>query len=154
MACEIEHKYLVNNTLYRDMAVKSVLIFQGYLSRNPDCVVRIRIAGESAFLTIKGRNYSSGADSGLCDTRPEFEYPIPVHDAKAMLKMAEGSIIEKIRYIVPFEGFFWEVDEFQGSHEGLTTAEIELSYSGQIYSLPPFAGENVTGNPKYYNSNL
>lgn len=86
--------------------------------------------------------------------RPEFEYKIPANDAKEMLKMKGGSVIEKTRYIVPFKGFIWEVDEFHGCRNGLTIAEIELQSPDQTYALPPFVGDNVTGDPKYYNSNL
>lgn len=154
MAYEIEHKYLVVNTRYLSMAQSSRSICQGYLSRNPDCVVRVRIADDKGFITVKGRNFSDNADDTKQATRKEFEYNVPLEDAREMLKLCEGNCIAKTRYIVPFEGYIWEVDEFHGSREGLTIAEIELTSSDEKYPLPPFVGKEVTGNPEYYNSNL
>ena len=88
------------------------------------------------------------------DTRAEFEYPIPIDDAMQLLNMCLPTVIEKTRYLVPFEGHTWEVDEFHGARQGLVVAEIEIGNSNQQYTLPPFVGQNVTGNPDYYNSNL
>lgn len=136
------------------MATKCFHILQGYISRNPNCVVRIRIADDIAFLTVKSHNFSLPHKDSKPDIRHEFEYKIPLDDAKQMIQLSEGTIIDKTRYIIPYKGFIWEVDEFHGANEGLTVAEIELKDSMQNYSLPPFIGENVTGNPKYYNSNL
>ena len=146
MSLEIEHKYLVKNDNYRKMSVKSSHTIQGYLSRMPERTVRIRIKDDIAFLTIKGKN--SGA------VRKEFEYEIPITDAKELISMCEPPVIEKIRHIVPFSSHTWEVDEFLGSRKGLVTAEIELGDPDEIYDIPDFVGENVTGNPIYYNSNL
>lgn len=154
MAYEIEHKYLVINTDYREMAKNSRSITQGYLSRNPECVVRVRIADDKAFLTVKGRNFSRSKKDAKQDIRHEFEYEIPADDARTMLGMTENNTIDKTRFIVPYQGFVWEVDEFHGSLEGLTVAEIELKSPDDKYALPPFVGEEVTGNPAYYNSNL
>ena len=146
MAFETEHKYLVVNSDYEKMATKVISLAQGYLSRDPERTVRIRIADDKAYLTVKGRNHG--------DTRLEFEYEVPVEDARVMLGLCEGRIIRKRRYIVPFEGMVWEVDRFEGELEGLTVAEIELPQSNCKYALPPFVGEEVTGNPAYYNSML
>lgn len=146
MALEIEHKYLVKNDSYLHMAESSSQIYQGYLSREPDRTIRIRIRDNQGYLTVKGRN--SGA------VRLEFEYNIPLQDAKELLGLCIPPILEKIRYIVPFEGNKWEVDEFKGEKQGLVVAEVELNSPDQIYELPPFVGEDVTGNPSYYNSNL
>ena len=146
MALEIEYKYLVKNDSYRLLASESVSIFQGYLSRDPERTVRVRIKGDKGFLTVKGK--SSGA------VRYEFEYEISIDDASKMLGMCIPPILEKIRYIVPFEGHLWEVDEFLGHKRGLVTAEIELMSADEHYLIPDFIGENVTGNPEYYNSNL
>lgn len=146
MALEIEHKYLVVDASYREMATGKVEIRQGYLSRAASCVVRVRIFGDCAFITVKGKTAG--------DTRLEYEYSIPADDAREMLTLCSGNIIAKTRYIVPYEGFTWEVDEFAGHHEGLAIAEIELPSSDTHYQRPPFVGENVTGNPRYYNSNL
>lgn len=146
MALEIEHKYLVKNDSYRNIAVDSVLISQGYLCRESERTVRVRIKGEKGYITVKGKN--TGA------VRMEFEYEIHLDDAKKMLSLCVPPILEKIRYIVPFEGHTWEVDEFLGSRSGLVTAEIELKSADECYAVPSFIGENVTGNPTYYNSNL
>ncbi len=146
MALEIEHKYLVRNTSYKEMDAECVKIRQGYLCKEPARTVRVRTWNDKGFLTIKG--LTTG------DVREEFEYPIPYDDAEKLLSLCNGDILEKIRYIVKYEGFKWEVDEFHGSREGLCLAEIELPTSDTKYKLPPFIGKNVTGDPAYYNSNL
>lgn len=146
MAIEIEHKYLVINDSYKSMATGKVNIKQGYLNRNPDRTVRIRTLGNKGFLTVKGRN------SG--DVRLEFEYEIPWRDAEEILKLAEPGLIEKTRYIVPYEGLLWEVDEFHGNLKGVIVAEVELPDNGKEYKKPPFVGTDITGDPAYYNSNL
>ena len=146
MALEIEHKYLVKNDSFRKLASSSCRISQGYLCREPERTVRVRIKAEKGFITVKGKN--DGA------TRLEFEYEISVDDALKMLGMCVPPVLEKTRYFVPFEGHIWEVDEFHGALEGLVTAEIELSAEDESYAKPPFLGEDVTGNPAYYNSNL
>ena len=145
MGKEIEHKYLVISDVYKKMAKASYKIVQGYLSRDKERVIRIRIIDERAFLTIKGKN------SG--DSRLEYEYEIPVSDAEEILKLCLGKPIEKIRWIVEYSGYKWEIDEFLNPPIG-TIAEIELSNSHYDYCLPPFVGEEVTGNPQYYNSNI
>ena len=146
MAIEIEHKYLVINDSYKTMATGKVAIRQGYLNRNPDRTVRIRTLGNKGFLTVKSRNH--GAE------RLEFEYEIPFHDAEQILSIAEPGIVEKTRYIVPYEGLVWEVDEFHGSLKGVVVAEVELPSVDTAYITPPFIGADITGNPSYYNSNL
>ena len=128
------------------MATGKVNIKQGYLNRNPDRTVRIRTLGNKGFLTVKGRN------SG--DVRLEFEYEIPWHDAEEILKLAEPGLIEKTRYIVPYEDLLWEVDEFHGNLKGVIVAEVELPDNGKEYKKPPFVGSDITGDPAYYNSNL
>lgn len=146
MAKEIEHKYVVINDSYREMSYQKQHIVQGYLCRDVQRTIRLRRKGEKAYLTIKGKN--------IGDTRLEFEYEIGISDFEAMLEMCDGRIIDKTRYLVEFEGYRWEVDEFHKELDGLTVAEIELSESHHDYPLPPFVGEDVTGNPAYYNSNL
>lgn len=146
MALEIEHKYLVISDEYRAMSSESVSIRQGYLNRRPEGTVRVRIKGTKAFLTVKGR--TSG------DTRLEFEYEVPVREAEQMLQMCDGAEIDKTRYLVRYGDHTWEVDEFHGLRQGLVVAEIELDESRHDYRLPPFVGREVTGDPKYYNSNL
>ncbi len=128
------------------MATFARKIAQGYLCRDAQCVVRVRIADDRAFLTVKGDTVK--------DTRPEFEYEIPLSDARAMLHLCSGTVITKTRYVVPYEGHVWEVDEFDGKLQGLVIAEIELEESTHGYMLPPFAGCEVTDNAAYYNSNL
>lgn len=146
MAKEIERKFLVKTTNYRDFANEKHSIKQGYLSTRKEATVRVRINNQSAFITIKG--ISNGA------TRDEWEYSIPESDAVEMLKLSQGVIIEKTRYIVEYEGYVWEVDEFHGVHEGLVIAEIELNDEKETFPIPPFIGEEVTGNVAYYNSTL
>lgn len=146
MAFEIEHKYLVINDSYRQMATGKLDIRQGYLNRNPDRTVRIRTIGNKGFLTVKGRNKG--------EIRLEFEYEIPYEEADEILNMAEPGIVEKTRYIVPYQGLVWEVDEFHGSLLGVVVAEVELPETEMVYEKPPFVGEDITGNAAYYNSNL
>lgn len=143
---EIEHKYLVTSDAYRAMATGRREIIQGYLSTDPERTVRVRIADDKAYLTVKGKN--------IGDTRLEFEYHIPVDDAHSLMKLCVLSPIHKVRWIVPFEGFVWEVDEFLDHLAPLVLAEIELPSSDIAYTLPPFVGENVTHDAQYYNSNL
>lgn len=146
MAKEIEHKYLVRDDSYKSMATGSEEIIQGYIDRTPEHVVRVRRRDERCYLTIKGRN------SG--DTRLEFEYEIPATDFDGLLSLCVGRILRKRRWLVPFGGFLWEVDEYGGDLSGLTVAEIEIPASDANYPLPPFIGRNVTDDPNYYNSNL
>ena len=146
MAKEIERKYLVNSSEYRNCAIASSVIKQGYLSTRKETTIRVRIKDQSAYVTIKG--ISCGA------TRDEWEYPIPLNDAVEMLKMCQGNIIEKERYIVEIDGYTWEIDEFHGTHEGLVVAEIELTDEKETFPIPSFIGEEVTGNVNYYNSTL
>jgi len=145
MAREIERKFLVVSDEYKKGST-GILYRQGYLSRSPDCTVRVRTAGDKAWLTIKGR--SEGA------SRSEFEYQIPYEDAVSLFSLCRSRLIEKIRYLVPYEGMIWEVDEFLGNNHGLVIAEIELDYEDQPFKIPHWAGREVTGDPRYYNSNL
>ena len=145
MAKEIEHKYIVVTDEYKNLAKKKTHIFQGYLSKDPERIVRIRITDNSGFITIKGKTN--------VDTRAEFEYAVPIEDAKQMLKLCAGKAIEKIRWIVEYSGLTWEVDEFVNPPVE-TIAEVELPYSHHDYLLPPFVGREVTGEKKYYNSNI
>ena len=146
MAKEIERTFLVDNDSFREMATKKINIKQGYLSRDPDRTVRVRIAGDKGFLTVKGRNTG-------CE-RLEFEYEVPLADAEQMMFLCSGRVIDKTRYIIPFEGFVWEVDEYHKDLAGLVVTEVELEKPDEVFDLPPFAGREVTGDPKYYNSQL
>ena len=147
MATEIEHKYLVISEEYKSLATKQIHICQGYLSKDKERTVRIRIADDKAFITIKGENAG--------DTRPEYEYSIPLNEAQEILQqLCLTPIIDKTRHIVEYNGNTWEIDEFHGALEGLTLAEIELPLSKYKYDIPPFIGKNVTNDARYYNSNL
>ena len=121
-------------------------MLQGYLSRTPERIVRVRIAGEKGYITVKG--ITKG------DTRLEFEYEISINDARQMLNLCQKPLLEKTRYYIDFKGFTWEVDVYSGHLAPLIIAEIELPTSDTSYSLPPFVGQEVTGDHKYYNSNL
>ena len=146
MAVEIERKFLVNSHEYRNMASACHTIVQGYLSKEPERTVRIRIKDDKGFITVKGKTIGC--------KRLEFEYEIPLDDAKDMLKLCLSPILEKKRYIVNYCGFKWEIDEFEGYLAPLVMAEVELPDESLPLQLPAFIGEEVTGNPKYYNSNL
>jgi len=146
MGIEIERKFLVRGDGWKALA-EGVLLRQGYLSSAPERTVRVRVEGGAAMLTIKGR--STGA------TRSEWEYPIPIADAQALLDaLCERPLVEKKRYRIPFDGMVWEVDEFFGENAGLVVAEIELSAEGQAFSKPDWVGEEVTHDPRYFNSSL
>ncbi|HJV85741.1 MAG TPA: CYTH domain-containing protein [Noviherbaspirillum sp.] len=146
MGLEIERKFLVRNDDWKSMG-KGVLLRQGYLSSAPDRTVRVRIEDDKAMLTIKGRNRGA--------TRTEWEYPVPVVDAQAMLDtLCERPVIEKYRYRISWQGMMWEVDEFLGENAGLVVAEIELESEQQEFARPEWVGEEVTHDPRYFNANL
>jgi len=146
MGIEIERKFLVHGEGWRQQASAQTRFSQGYLSRDPARTVRVRIAGEQAFLTIKGA--TTGA------SRAEFEYGIPLADARQLLAISDGPGVEKIRHLCPHEGMTWEVDEFLGANAGLVVAEIELQSEGQAFGRPAWLGEEVTGDARYVNANL
>lgn len=146
MGIEIEKKFLLTGNGWKKLA-KGTAYRQGYLNSQKERTVRVRIIDSAGFLTIKGA--SVGA------TRMEFEYDIPLDDAKTLLnELCEKPIIEKNRYKIEFAGFIWEVDEFFGENEGLVVAEIELESEDQEFEKPEWVGEEVTGDQRYYNSNL
>lgn len=144
MATEIERKFLVCNDHWRTQ--HGVRYSQGYLNRDRERTVRVRIAGDRGFLTIKGR--SVGA------SRAEFEYEIPLADAQEMLALCDGPLVEKVRHLVPHAGMTWEVDEFLGDNAGLVVAELELNSEDQPFERPDWLGEEVTSDPRYFNSTL
>ncbi|MFC3109417.1 CYTH domain-containing protein [Undibacterium arcticum] len=146
MGVEIERKFLLRGDGWRGLGQR-VLLRQGYLSSDPARVVRVRIEGESAMLTIKGRN--TGASRG------EWEYPIPLADAQVFLDtLCQQPIIEKYRSRIAHAGMVWEVDEFLGANAGLVLAEIELTAEDQPFARPDWVGDEVTDDPRYYNANL
>ena len=147
MGKEIERKFLLANEDWRENA-QGRLFRQGYIiNRKPGQTVRVRTCNNSGFLTIKGKS------QGI--TRLEFEYPIPLADANILLdQLCEQPIVEKIRYLVDFKGFTWEIDEFHGDNAGLLVAEIELEAEDQPFPKPPWIGEEVSGDLRYFNSSL
>ena len=145
MAIEIERKFLVNPTKWIP-SNQGTNIIQAYLGVAPNPTVRVRIAGDKAFLTIKGRSETI--------SRPEFEYEIPVDDAQQMLKLAISNPVEKKRYEVMFENFRWEVDVFSGKNSGLIMAEIELESEFQEFMTPDWLLDEVSADSRYYNSYL
>lgn len=145
MALEIERKFLVNPEKWTPSGTGKQIV-QAYLNVGPQSSVRVRIKGEQAFLTIKGRSETFA--------RPEFEYEIPLEDARELLKLSVTGLIEKIRYAVDFKGFLWEVDVFQGKNSGLLMAEIELEAEAQEFPLPGWVQQEVTGDIRYFNSYL
>lgn len=144
MPVEIERKFLVTGDAWRQG--KAIRIRQGYLSRHKERMVRVRLAGDKAYLAVKGMK--SGA------ARAEYEYEIPVSHAQEMLKLCEGPIIDKMRYLLDWGGLTWEVDAFLGDNAGLIVAEVELDREDQPIELPEWVGEEVTHNPRYFNANL
>ena len=145
MGKEIERKYLVKGEAWKELG-KGVLYRQGYLNSLKERVVRARTMGPKAALTIKG--ITVGA------TRLEFEYEIPMDDCNQLLDLCEQPIIEKTRYKIPFGGLIWEVDEFHGVNDGLVVAECELESEDQSIEKPEWIGDEVTGDSRYFNSNL
>lgn len=151
MGIEIERKFLLLHEGWKDFATGSEEYRQGYLSRQEQASVRVRLAKDQAFLNIKALMELDNATSGM--VRHEYEYPIPLEDAKELLGLCE-STIEKTRYWVPYEGYIWEIDCFYGDNEGLVVAEIELSTPDEVFSLPPWVGKEVTDDRRYYNVEL
>jgi adenylate cyclase len=146
MGQEIERKFLLRGDTWRALAT-GTMYRQGYLNSVKERTVRIRTVGDKAFLTIKG--ISVGA------TRAEYEYPIPFDDCNAMLDtLAEKPLIEKKRYKIRRGDLTWEIDEFFGDNNGLIVAEVELQREDQVFEKPDWIGAEVTGDPRYFNSNL
>ena len=144
MAKEIERKFLVKEETWRQ--AKGTQYRQGYLNSAKERIVRVRTIDDKGYLTIKGLTVGA--------SRMEFEYEIPRQDAETLLDICEKPLIEKNRYKVAHGGFVWEVDEFFGENQGLIVAEIELESEDQYFSKPDWVGKEVTGDPRYFNSNL
>lgn len=146
MGTEIERKFLVVGDAWRQGAM-GVLYRQGYLCTTPERTARVRVAGDKGYLTVKGSR------TGV--SRLEFEYPIPLEDAQAMLDaLCIRPLIEKTRYRIDHEGLVWEVDEFAGENAGLVIAEVELEREDQEVSLPAWVGKEVSADDRYANSSL
>ena len=145
---EIERKFLVRDFGYRKEASSRIHIIQGFLSADPDRTVRIRCIGNQGFLTIKGRTFGEGT------SRQEWEYDIPRQEAEQLLRLCIRTLVEKIRFQILVGDHTFEVDEFQGSNQGLILAEVELQEADESFIRPSWLGAEVTGEPKYYNSQL
>lgn len=146
MGLEIERKFLVLNDTWKSSITRSHIIKQGYLNSDPERTVRVRVYGNQGFLTIKGKSENL--------TRKEYEYDIPSYEAEALLDLCEKPLIEKTRNLCQHEGHVWEVDVFEGVNRGLILAEIELTREDEKFSIPNWAGKEVSTDPKYFNSAL
>lgn len=147
MSTEIERKFLVLRDQWHEDPAQGTRYRQGYLSVDPDRVVRVRTEGARAFLTIKGRT------AGV--TRDEYEFAIPLADAEALLdRLCLRPLIEKVRHRIPYDGHRWEVDVFAGANEGLVVAELELRSANESFTRPPWVGREVSADPRYFNANL
>ena len=145
MGKEIERKFLVDKSRLPNN-LEGTKYTQGYISITDSGIVRVRIKGDIAVITIKS--------AGLGISRDEFEYQIPMDDAKSLLELFNNGVIYKTRYDIVYEGKKWEIDQFYGDNEGLWIAEIELQSEQESFELPEWTTEEVTGNEKYYNSYL
>jgi CYTH domain-containing protein len=145
---EVERKFLVKSQGYKNEAKTQMRIVQGFLNTDPERTVRVRIKNDKGFLTIKGK----GNDSGT--TRFEWEQEISFSDATDLVDLCEAVIVEKIRYEIPIGKHIYEVDEFLGENKGLVIAEVELQHEDEPFEKPDWLGEEVTGDIKYYNSQL
>jgi len=147
---EIEHKFLLKNEDWKKVAGEKSLYQQAYISTHSGTTVRVRIVGDIAYLTLKG---NPSGERGI--SRSEFEYEIPVADARVMIaEYVDSPIVEKYRYLIPYAGNTWEVDEFVGSNAGLVVAEIELESEDEEFETPDWIGECVSDNRKYTNASL
>jgi adenylate cyclase len=146
MGLEIERKFLVDEEAWRQLGAQGLLHRQGYLNTSPERTVRVRIAGDRGFLTVKGLVIGA--------SRPEFEYQIPHDEALALLEICEKPLVEKYRHEIEDGAVTWEVDEFLGFNQGLILAEVELQSEDQVFSKPSWVTEEVTQDRRYYNANL
>lgn len=145
---EIERKFLVSSDAYKQEATSWTRIAQGFLNTDPSRTVRVRIMGEKGFLTVKGASNDSGT------TRFEWEIEISTAEAANLIDLCESGILEKYRFEVPCGKHIFEVDEFLGENKGLVVAEVELEHEDEPFERPEWLGEEVTGQKKYYNSQL
>ena len=145
---EIERKFLVALDVYKDEAFKKTRIIQGFLNTHKERTVRVRLKGDKGFLTVKGQSSNDGL------TRFEWETEINGTDAENLLNLCESGVIDKIRYEVAVKNHIFEIDEFFGDNKGLVIAEVELNSENEIFEKPDWLGKEVTGNIKYYNSQL
>jgi adenylate cyclase len=148
MSKEIERKFLVRSDEFKELSFKKSYLKQGYLNSDKNRAVRVRITDETAFLTIKGKSNASGT------TRFEWEREISIAEATQLMALCEPGIIEKNRFYHHYKDHVFEVDEFLGNHQGLVLAEVELNDENEAFEKPNYLGEEVTGDERYYNSNL
>lgn len=147
---EIEHKFLIKNDGWRISASEGTRFQQGYISTVSGTAVRVRIAGDKGFLTLKGA--SRGA-AGI--SRTELEYEVPLAEAQAMIdEFVDTPVVDKLRYLVNYEGKAWEIDIFSGDNDGLAIAEIELESADEVFAIPEWVGTCVSSDPRYSNYSL
>lgn len=147
MGIEIERKFLLRDERWRDApGISSKPYRQGYLLRDSGKTIRVRVAGDKGYITIKGKTTSIA--------RPEYEYEIPLKDAEELFAFCQGQIIEKTRYRIPYGKHVWEVDEFSGDNAGLVVAEIELNAEDEAFEKPEWVGEEVSTDRRYTNAAL
>ncbi|PWL40030.1 adenylate cyclase [Flagellimonas aquimarina] len=145
---EIERKFLVKSNAYKKEAISQIRIVQGFLNTNAERTVRVRIKGDKGFLTVKGRSNESGT------ARFEWETEINVNEATNLIDLCEPVILEKIRFEIPMGNHVFEVDEFLGENKDLVLAEVELEHEDEAFVKPSWLGKEVTGDVRYYNSQL
>lgn len=145
---ETERKFLVRSKRFKEEATSATRIVQGFLNTAPERTVRVRIKGEKGYLTVKGKSDSTGM------SRYEWEKEIPVTEAEELLRLCEKGVIEKTRYEIVCGRHVFEVDEFEGENKGLIVAEIELLTEEDVFERPGWLGDEVTGDSRYYNSQL
>lgn len=148
MSLEIERKFLVRGEGYKALAESCSRVVQGYICSARGRTVRVRIRGGRGYLTIKGASNAAGT------SRYEWEQELPLHEAEELMKLCEPGIIDKVRYLVRSGGHVFEVDEFHGENEGLVVAEVELAAEDEAFVKPDFIADEVTGDVRYYNSQL
>ncbi len=146
MHVEIERKFLLKQPIPSSLLTNGTLYIQGYLCKNSEKTIRVRIAGEKAYLTIKGKTVGC--------SKSEYEYEIPVAEAEELLLLCEDKLIRKTRHVIPYASHRWDVDVFHEENDGLILAEIELASENERFELPAWAGEEVTQDFRYYNSYL
>ena len=160
MAREIERKFLLKSDAWRSQVRESRKMSQGYLASGGNVSVRVRVAGDEAWLNIKAGGFVATAMDGgsapnagsfLGPSRAEYEYPLPIDEARELLALAEGPLIEKTRHFVEHAGHTWEIDEFAGDNAGLVVAELELDREDADFARPPWLGVEVTELRRYYN---
>lgn len=145
---EIERKFAVKSTNFLANAKESYKITQGYLNTDKNRTVRVRIKGNKGFITVKGISSADGL------SRFEWEKEINIKDAEALLLLCEDFVIDKTRYIIPFDAVVFEVDAFEGANKGLVVAEVELESTEQQFEKPEWLGEELTGDERFYNAYL